>query len=86
MALTTLQFVNGLSSLILVIIFIIVGITIALKYRKTKERTYILFGLTWIGVVEAYVAVSVSFIVALYNGVGLPFELYFLIGIALYPV
>ena len=86
MALNNLQFVNGLSSLILVIIFTIVGISIALKYRKTKERTYILFGLTWIGVVEAYIAVSVSFLVALYNGVGLPFEIYFLIGIVFYPV
>ncbi|MFX1393497.1 MAG: hypothetical protein ACFFAH_07975 [Promethearchaeota archaeon] len=86
MALTQLQFINGLSSLILVIIFTIVGITIALKYRKTKERMYILFGITWIGVVEAYIAVSVSFIVALFNEVGLPEGIYFLIGISLYPL
>jgi len=63
-----------------------VGISIALKYRKTKERTYILFGITWIGVVEAYYAVSISFIVALFNNTGLSPEIYFLIGIPLYPV
>ena len=86
MALTNLQFVNGLSSLILVVIFITVGISIALRYRKTKERTYILFGITWMGVVEAYIAVSVSFIVALFNGVGLPLQIYFLIGMSAYPI
>lgn len=88
MALSTLQFINGLSSLILVIIFTIVGISIALRYKKSKERMYILFGITWIGVVEAYIAVSISFIIALFNGVGLENnpEIYFLIGISFYPV
>jgi len=86
MALSTLQFVNGLSSLILVVIFAIVGISIALRYKKTKERTYILFGITWIGVVEAYIAVSISFIVALFNGVGLPLQIYFLISLSGYPI
>jgi hypothetical protein len=86
MALTPLQFANGFFSVILVVIFTIVGINIALRYKKTKERTYILFGIAWIGVVEAYYAVSISFIVALFNGVGLPPEIYFLIGIPFYPV
>ena len=81
-----LQIVNGLSSLILVVIFTIVGISIALKYKKTKERMYILFGITWIGVVEAYIAVSISFIVALFNNNGLPEPIYFLVGISFYPV
>ena len=71
MALTLLQFLNGLSSLILIIIFTFVGIIIAFKYRKTKERTYVFFGLSWIGVVEAYYAVSISFIVSFFNDVGL---------------
>ena len=57
-----------------------------MRYRKTKERTYIFFGLTWIGVVEAYYAVSISFIFALYKGVGLAPEIYFLIGIPFYPI
>ncbi|TFG02281.1 MAG: hypothetical protein EU540_01845 [Promethearchaeota archaeon] len=81
-----LQIVNGLSSLILVVIFIVVGISIALKYKKTKERMYLFFGITWIGVVEAYIAVSISFIVALFNNDGLPEPIYFLVGISFYPV
>ena len=81
-----LQIVNGLSSLILVVIFTVVGISIALKYKKTKERMYLFFGITWIGVVEAYIAVSISFIVALFNNNGLPEPIYFLVGISFYPV
>ena len=81
-----LQIVNGLSSLILVVIFTLVGITIAHKYKKTKERMYLLFGITWIGVVEAYIAVSISFIVALFNNNGLPEPIYFLIAISFYPI
>ena len=86
MVLTFFQFITGLSSLIVVIVFTLVGISIALKYRKTGERMYILFGITWIGVVEAYIAVSLSFIVALFNNDGLPEPIYFLIGISFYPV
>jgi len=84
--LNLLQIVNGLSSLILVVIFTLVGITIAYKFKKTKERMYLLFGITWIGVVEAYIAVSISFIVALFNNDGIPLQIYFLIGISFYPV
>ena len=47
---------------------------------------YILFGITWIGVVEAYIAVSISFIVALFNNNGLPEPIYFLVGISFYPI
>ena len=86
MALTLLQFLNGLSSIILVVIFTFVGIVIAFKYRKTKDRTYIFFGASWIGVVEAYYAVSISFIVSFFNGVGLTPEIYFLVGVTLYPL
>lgn len=88
MALTSLQFINGLSSLILVVIFTYVGVRIALKWKVTNQINYIYIGITWIGVVEAYYAVSASFIVSWFNGVGLinlP-SVYFLIGLSFYPV
>jgi hypothetical protein len=88
MALSPLQFFNGLSSLILVLIFTYVGIRIVLKYKKTKQVNFIYIGLTWIGVVEAYYSVSVSFIISWFNGIGLfnaP-AIYFLIGLTFYPI
>ena len=87
MALDPFIMLIGIFAIILVVIYIIVGITIALKYRENKDKTYLYFGLTWIGMVEAWYAVSISFIIYLFNGVGLvnnP-EIYFIIGVGFYP-
>ena len=46
MPLNTLEFMNGLFSLIFISISILVGIRVALKHWKNKERIYILVGLT----------------------------------------
>ncbi|TFF90567.1 MAG: hypothetical protein EU548_02360 [Promethearchaeota archaeon] len=86
MTLTPDQYLNGFYSLLVVVLFTFVGIKIALKYRINNEKTYIYVGLTWIGVVEAYYAVSISYVFAIFNGVGIPAEIYFLIGVSFYPL
>ncbi|MFX1393498.1 MAG: hypothetical protein ACFFAH_07980 [Promethearchaeota archaeon] len=86
MVLEPLVILNGTFSIILVSIYALVGIRIALKYRENKEKIYLYFGLTWIGMVEAWYAGSISFIIALFNDVGLPPEIYFIIGVGFYPI
>ena len=74
-------------SLIIVVIFTMVGITIASKYRKTKERVYILVGLTWIGIIEAWIPSGLVLIGYFFtNGEVLHPQLYFLIAIVGYPI
>ena len=86
MALEPIIILNGIFAIVLVLIYIFVGIKITQHYKLNREKTYIFFGLTWIGLVEAWYAGSISFIVALFNGVGLSPAIYFMIGVGFYPV
>jgi len=88
MALDPFIILIGIFAILLVSIYVFVGIIIALKYRENKDKTYIYFGLTWMTMIEAWYAASVSFIIYLFNGVGLVNNprLYFIIGVGFYPV
>jgi hypothetical protein len=86
MALNALDIANGTFSLIFVIISLFVGIVILSKYFKYKERIYFLVGVTWVFISEPWWPSSLSFLVALGNGIGISPELYFLIGNILVPL
>ncbi len=89
MILTPDQILNGVFSLIFVVISIFIGFTIISKYPKSKNRTVILVGLVWLGIVSSWYASSSSFLVALITGGGgfmsAP-PCYFIIGAAPLPI
>ena len=86
MSLSPLDTVNGVFSLIFVALSLLVGVIILTRYFKYKERIYLLVGMTWILISEPWWSSSLSFLVALSNGVGLPDQIYFLIGNTLVPL
>ncbi len=86
MSLTPIDTVNGIFSLIFVAISLLVGIIILSRFFKYKERVYLLVGLTWIFISEPWWPSSVSFLIALSNGVGIPSGVYFLIGNIFVPL
>ncbi len=86
MALTQLQTLNGIFTLIIVLISTVVGIKIALKYLEHKRRELILVGITWILLTEIFWSSAFSFLSALITGKGLSPEIYFSIGNFLVPV
>lgn len=86
MTLNTLDIINGTFSFIFVIISLFVGIVIFSKYFKFKEKIYLLVGATWIFISEPWWPSSLSFLVALSNGVGISEQIYFLIGNLLVPL
>ena len=86
MALSEVIIINGIFSLLLVIVFIVVGIKLALQYRKRKEKIYLLTGIAWIGISEPWWPSSVSFLVALFNGTGINVELYLILNNAFLPI
>lgn len=86
MALGPLEISNGVFSIIIAIIFALVGLQIMLVYRKRKDRIYLFMGLTWLLLGEPWWGSAFSFIVALYNnGQGLTIGIYFLLSISLIP-
>lgn len=86
MSLSLIDTVNGIFSLVFILISFLVGIIILSRYFKYKERIYFLVGLTWIFISEPWWPSSVSFIVALSNGIGITSGVYFLIGNIFVPL
>lgn len=80
------DFLQGLFSLLFVLISLILGFTILSKYSKYHSSLYILVGLSWIGVANPWFPDSISFIMNLTIQQSLPIELYFIIGNAFIPL
>ncbi|MFX1345025.1 MAG: hypothetical protein ACFFBC_13025 [Promethearchaeota archaeon] len=89
MELTSDEILNGVFSLIFVIISIFIAFTIISKYPKSKNRTVLLVGFVWLGIVSSWYASSSSFLVALITG-GDGFKsappYYFIIGASPLPI
>ncbi|MEE9377105.1 MAG: hypothetical protein V3V33_03620 [Candidatus Lokiarchaeia archaeon] len=85
MSLSPLDTINGVCSLIFVAISLLVGFIILSRYFKYKERIYFFVGMTWILISCPWWSSSLSFLVALSNGVGITPEAYFTIGNILVP-
>ena len=86
MALTEFEFITGLSCLLIVVISIIVGFLMALKYIKHKKITLLLVGVTWIGIVEVWYPAAISFILILIMGSGLTSEMHFFFAFFFIPI
>lgn len=71
---------NGILVTIYVAISLIIAGKMIYSYFKVKERLLLLVGLTWIGIVSPWYPSVISFFVALVNDVGIPEELYYIIG------
>ena len=63
-----LDITNGIFGLIFIVISMIVGFSIILKYFKNKNINLLYVGITWLFICSAWWGVSTSFIVALFNG------------------
>ena len=63
-------------SLIIVLIFALVGILIALKYRKVQNKTYIWWGIGLLGQGLVWLGSGVSFLMIVITGKGLSLALY----------
>ena len=86
MALQPIDIANGVFSLIFVSISILIGIKIISKYFEYKRRTYLLIGLTWIGMSAPWTPSSISLITYLLFGVVLRIEILLFIAIFFLPI
>ncbi|MFX0001691.1 MAG: hypothetical protein ACFE9Q_13625 [Candidatus Hodarchaeota archaeon] len=86
MSLSPLDTINGIFSLIFVVISLLIGFIILSRFFKYKEKIYFLVGATWIFISEPWWPSSISFLIALVNGVGIPSGIYFFIGNVFVPL
>jgi hypothetical protein len=78
--LNALQFLQGSFTFAFVLISLILGLIIILKYFQYRKRQYILVGITWIFLVSPYWPDAISFLLILITGEPLPTVFYFFIA------
>lgn len=80
------QLISGLFSLFFVIISLIVGVMLILKYIRYKQRNFLLVGLTWIGMVSIWYPSAINVIIFSFSGSRIPDLLFMAIGNGLIPI
>jgi len=86
MALTQIELINGIFSLVFISIAIFIGLLIITKYFKYRQPLLLLVGFVWIIMSEVWWSSSFSFIAALSTGSGLTDEIYFFVGNLFVPL
>ncbi|MFX1569333.1 MAG: hypothetical protein ACFFCV_13305 [Promethearchaeota archaeon] len=86
MALSPIDIINGIFSLIFVVFSLAIGFIILTRYFKYKERIYFLVGATWIFISEPWWPSMISFLIALYNDIGISSGIYFFLGNVFIPL
>ncbi|TFG07552.1 MAG: hypothetical protein EU539_04585 [Promethearchaeota archaeon] len=86
MVLSVIDYYNGITSLVFVVISFIIGLKLIHKYYKYKVAELGLVGLTWLGVCEVWIPTAVSFITVLFFGLTLSPELYFILAFTYMPI
>jgi hypothetical protein len=77
---------QGTLSLIYVVISFIIGVTIISKYRKFKNRLYILVGLCWLSLSTLWLPEAVSFIMSVSIQQTLAIEWHLIMGNIFFPI
>ena len=75
-----LIFISAVLALIFVSISTLVGILLILKYFKSKDKTLLYVGLTWIIIVEAWMPSAVNLIYMLITRISLSYQIRAIIG------
>ena len=85
MELETIDFLQGFSSLLFVLISLFIGFKIISRYFKYGRREF-LVGFAWICVISGYIPDAISFIMIIFLNSPLSESLYFIIGFAFVPL
>ena len=86
MELQPFEIFNGITELIFVGITMILGFSIIAKYLTTKNREFLLVGLTWIIVTEPWIAGAFSFLYTLFTDTMITTEMYLIVGFTFLPL
>ena len=68
MELTPIEFLQGVCSVIFVIITFILAIKIFIKYFEKRNKDFILFSLAWIGMSSPWIPDAITFIMIISTG------------------
>ena len=86
MSLTNIEFINGISCLIYVVIMDLIGLLIAIKYTKDKNPNYIYIGIAWICISSPWLGMGLTFLSHIIFLQRMPITLQFIIGYFFLPL
>ena len=86
MAIELLDMVHGIFTIVFVIISIITGLIIVIKYFQLKKSQFLLFGLFWIGLTTPWWPTVIIFMIALLTGVSISIQAFIVVGISFLPI
>ncbi len=86
MEITAEMMINSLFSILVIVVFIVVGLRILLKYKEFKEKNYFLTGFAWIGMSEPWWPSAIGFLMILLTGNALSVELYLILNSMFLPI
>jgi hypothetical protein len=86
MAIELLDMVHGIFTIVFVIISIITGFIIVIKYFQLRKSQFLLFGLFWMGLTTPWWPTVIIFILALATGTSVNIQAYIVVGIAFLPI
>ena len=86
MELELVEYLQGVFTLIFVVITLIVGIRIASKYLVFKRRVFILIGISWPGMIIGWIPDAITFLMIIFLDTPLSEEAYLIIALAFYPI
>ena len=76
--LTNVEIINGVFSLIIIVVYTILGLIIMSRYFKYKAKVLIYVGILWIGLAEPWYGSALSFLYTLITQKTLPLQIYIL--------
>ena len=84
--LNSFDILNAILQAIFIVTTIIVGLIIASKYSKYKDRVFLMVGFAWIGMVEPWMASVSNFFYVIITGRMFDVRIYLLIGMTFIPL
>jgi len=85
-SLSTLDYVNGLFSVLVITVGAIIGLIIVSKYFKFKNKAYLYWGLAYIGFYSPWWPSGISFLLVITTGQPLSELMYLIIGNVIIPI
>ena len=86
MSLTNIEFLNGITCLIYVVIMDLIGLLIAIKYKKAKNPNYLYIGIAWILICTPWLGLGLTFLSHIIFLQRMPITLQFVIGYFFLPL
>ena len=86
MAIELLDMVHGIFTIVFVIISIITGFIIVVKYFQLRKSQFLLFGLFWMGLTTPWWPTVIIFVLALATGTSISIQAFIVVGIAFLPI